>query len=367
MSIFKKIFGSKADTSLSYKEFWDWFSKNEKKFHNIVTSNGDILGGFLDKIEPKLEHIKKDCFLYLTGLIDDDTVELVLTADGIIHNMVFIEELIDAAPAIDGWLFTAHKPACDIPDFSIEMEELSFSCNNISFYPNDKPEYPDEIDITIVYDHYRLDLDDKIHQGIYIFLDNYIGEWKSVTMLDYVKIIGKDQADKDLISITKLNDYLLWREKEFIEKYESITPDDKAGDFTIFQAETENGHLILSNINTGLLDWDAKPSHPWIVEINLIYTPENEGGMPDKETYQFLDEWEEELQHYLNVGNGHLNIGRQTGLGSRRVYLACRDFRQSSKVLADLKSKDSPPNEIEFEIFKDKYWQYFEHFRKASY
>jgi hypothetical protein len=56
-------------------------------------------------------NLKTDFFL--TGMYNDDTVELVLTADGAVKNIVFVEELVNSAPKIEGWKFTALKPALD--------------------------------------------------------------------------------------------------------------------------------------------------------------------------------------------------------------------------------------------------------------
>lgn len=46
-------------------------------------------------------------------MLDNETAELIITADGILKNYVFVEELIDSVPKIKGWKFTAHKPAAN--------------------------------------------------------------------------------------------------------------------------------------------------------------------------------------------------------------------------------------------------------------
>jgi len=38
----------------------------------------------------------------VTGMFDEDTVELILTAEGAVKNIPFVEELVGAAPRIDG-------------------------------------------------------------------------------------------------------------------------------------------------------------------------------------------------------------------------------------------------------------------------
>ena len=101
MNFLKKIFNKKEVQIKSNEDFWIWFQKNEKDFFNIVRQHNNIEKGFFDKLSPKLGELKEGYF-YLTGMLNDKTVELVLTADGNIKNVIFIEELVSSAPIIDG-------------------------------------------------------------------------------------------------------------------------------------------------------------------------------------------------------------------------------------------------------------------------
>ncbi|MDB5199937.1 MAG: hypothetical protein JWO92_1900 [Chitinophagaceae bacterium] len=118
MSFLKNIFAKKDEPIESYADFWNWFQKNQKLFFKVVKEKGNIEKEFFDKLSPRLDEIK-DGIYYLTGMFDDDTVELVLTAEGTIANIVFVEELVNSAPKIGGWKFTALKPALDIQDVNI--------------------------------------------------------------------------------------------------------------------------------------------------------------------------------------------------------------------------------------------------------
>ncbi|HMH23641.1 MAG TPA: hypothetical protein VK563_17765 [Puia sp.] len=117
MGFLKDIFARKEEQIKSYSDFWAWFKTKEKDFFKVVKNQKDIEKSFFDKLSPRLEELK-DGYFYLTGMYDDNTVELVLTADGDTKNIVFVEELVAAAPQIDGWRFTALKPALDSKDVS---------------------------------------------------------------------------------------------------------------------------------------------------------------------------------------------------------------------------------------------------------
>lgn len=361
MSFINRIFGKKEEPIKNYSDFWNWFQNNEKTFFNVVKNHKNIKKGFFDKLSPKLAELKEGYF-FLTGMYEDNIAELVLTADGNTKNIVFIEELVEQAPKINGWKFTALKPALDIENVTINMAGYKFDSNNIYFYSNDYSDYPDEIDITIIHNEQTEENKQEIGNGIYIFLDNYLGELDFVNNIDNLNIIGRHEVKKELIPIAKLKDYLTWRQKEFIEKYDGVRYDTCDDEHSILEAELESGNKLIAVVNTQLLDWDCKASHPWIGVITFKYDGSNNNGMPNENDYQTLNEIEEGILKQLLDKDGYLYIGRQTANSERDIYFACKDFRKPAKVFFKTQ-QENKQFEIEYDIYKDKYWQSFERFR----
>lgn len=360
MAFLKNIFGKKEEPVKSYSDFWNWFQKNEKDFFKAVKQRNNIEKDFFDKLSQKLGELK-DGFFYLAGMYDDDTVELVITAEGIIKNIVFVEELVDSAPSMPGWKFTALKPALD-KGMNIEMEGYKFNKDNLFFYANQQAEYPDEIDITIVHNDINEENKAIITNGTCIFLDNYIGELNFVTTIDNLLVVGKQQAQKELIPIEKLKDFLIWRKKEFVEKYDGVMLDTENANHSILEAELESGNVLIATVNTDILNWDKKASHPWIATVEIKYDGKNNNGMPDQRTSELLYEIEDEIMKDLKDFDGYLNIGRQTAEGVREIYFACKDFRKPSKVLHEIQGNYEGEIDIAYEIYIDKYWQSFNRF-----
>ena len=363
MSFLKNIFGKKDEPIKSYDDFWTWFQKNEKDFFNVVKNRKNIEKEFFDKLSPKLEELK-DGYFYLTGMFDDNTVELVLTADGNTKNIVFIEELVASSPNINGWKFTALKPALNIEDVSIEMAGLKFNSENLYFYSNDLANYPDEIDVCIIHTDMNDNNRQQIINGTYIFLDNYLGELDFVNNIDNLQIIAKSEAKKELVPIAKLKDFLTWRQKEFVEKYDGVRYDTENDEYSMMEAELESGNMLLAVINTNLLEWDRKASHPWLAVMTLKYDGSKNNGMPNNADYELLGSIEDEIMLSLKDKDGNLNIGRQTANNERDIYFACKDFRKVSKTFNETQNKYSDRFEIEYDIYKDKYWQTFERFKQ---
>lgn len=343
-----------------YTDFWNWFLTHEKDFYQIVKEGGQgtIEKDFFEIIASKLNNIK-DGYYFLTGMSDDVTAELIITVDGEIANIVFAEELIEAAPKMGHWKFTALKPAMDIQKVSVGMGDYSFSKDNISFYSNELEDYQDEIDLVFVY-HGNAKNKDAITTGVCLFLDNFLGELNFATQIDTFRVIGIDQAEKDLVPIEKLQDFLLWREREFTEKYKSVKRTDDEDEFSILRADLENGRPLIACMNMHLLEYDAKASYPWISVLKFHYNGDHNDGLPEKDDFEKLSDIEDLAIEELKV-HGYLYIGRESADNIKESYFAGKDFRKISKVFNIIK-RNNPEYNISVRIFKDKYWQYFKYY-----
>jgi len=365
MGFFNNIFGKKENKKDSIQEFWNWFAKNEQTFFQIVKNGDQIDQNFFSKLSPKIDALRKELY-FLTGMYSDDIAELVITPDGVVKNIAFVEALIGSAPTLPNWKFTALKPAIeDMEKFKITIYGFSFDINDMYFYPIEHKYRPDDVDIVIVHPNYTEEDKANIAHGVEIFLDNYIGELNSIITIDNLNVTSSDQAAGELIPLIKLKDYLIWREKEFVEKYTDVRHETENDSYTAFEGMMQNDLPILAIINTTLLDWDGKVSHPWIVTLRINYDGTSTNGMPDQTTYDLMDKFEDDLMAGLPHDIGYLNIGRETADNIREVYLACTEFRKSSQIIDQLITQYQNRLEIDYAIYKDKYWKSFARFNKT--
>ncbi|MFY7828854.1 MAG: DUF695 domain-containing protein [Flectobacillus sp.] len=364
MSIIDRFFKKNPTPDNPYREFWNWFLVNEKKFFKIVKDGENIDKDFFAILSPKLEVLHKGIY-FLSGMYDDDTAELILTADGIVKNIVFIEELVSAAPEIKNWKITALKQAVDMEEWQIGIEELIINSPSLSFFPDEYPQYPDEIAITIVYEDYSAEEHGTIVSGIYMYLDNLLGELNAGVQLDQIKIQGPSPNHPELIPIAKLPAYLNWREKEFIEKYESSEVPEDDIPLTTLQATGENEMPLIASINLPLLEWDTKPSYPWILRIEIQYNGQLNEGLPSESDFEILNELEDTLLDQLLADEICLYIGRQVGTNMCEFYFTCKNFREPSKKIHSFSPEIEKNFKFEYFIYRDKYWRSFEHFRVA--
>lgn len=344
---------------MTYADFWAWFQKNEKQFFNAVKRGENIETDFFDHLSPELNKIKEGIY-FLTGMCNENTAELILTPDGAIERIVFVEELVAAAPEIACWKFTCLKPAAAIENSEINMAGYNFNRNNLYFYENGSSQYPDEIAIAMVYDDYNDEDEPTIKNGIYIFLDSYLGELNSVSLIDSIRFVKKENIEKDLVPIEKIKDYLIWRQKEFVEKYDDVQHNSDNDIYSSLTATLRNGKELIASVNSTLLNWDSKASHPWMLTVKISF--ESDGsGLPDSEDYELMNNIEDDLLEQLTDSEGYLNIGRETADGLREIFIACKDFRKPSKIMAQVISYYSNKLPITFDIYKDKYWRTVDH------
>jgi hypothetical protein len=356
MSLLKSILKKKEASIKSNDEFWKWFQSNEKKFYDVIRKQRDINKVFFDPLASKLNELR-DGYWFLAGMYDDKTAELIITADGVIRNIVFVEELMAVAPTLKNWKFTALKQPSDSANSAIELAGYNFDETTISFYPNENKDYQDEIDLNFIHKDLQEDNRNDIAKGVFLCLDISLGELSAVTDIDVVNIISPKEASKEIIPLGKLKDYLKWRKAEFIEKYDGIRSNTEEGNFSSYEATLKSGNPLVAVMNKDLIEWDSKPSHPWIIILQFNYEGEDNNGMPEQVTYDLMNQIEDVAMQQLKDVDGYLNVGRETANSLREVYFACRDFRKTVKVMEGLIDKYSNRIDINFDVFKDKYWK----------
>ena len=364
MGFFKKLFGGKNKVVVTdYASFWNWFAEHANAFFPIVKNHEDVEEKFLEKVIPVLKQINEQ-FFCLVGMQNDGTAEMVVTVDGDIKSIVFAEEIIAAAPSLEKWKFTALKPAIGF-DMSVNLDSLKFDKDNISFLNNEDPEYPDEIDLTFVHKDFSEDHKRSIANGCFIFLDNALGELNTVMLIDNFSIDAAPPEKDKLIPISKLSEFLHWREKEFVAKYKGVRYDTENDNYTSMEGHDQNDLPMLAILNQTLMEWDAKPSHPWMMTIEIKYDGKNNNGMPTGEVYALMSEFEEQLEKQLTDGDGYLDLGRETYNSTRTSYFACKEFRKASADTNELIKQYQGRLDIDYSIYKDKYWRTMNKFQQS--
>jgi hypothetical protein len=358
-----RMFGKKADDRDPAIAFWDWFVKNEKRFKEALTdaqTADKFLDQLIDKMKPFNPWLKA-----LAGPFDKNTYELVITADGDIALFCKVEELVKAAPPIEGWIITAHKPPIGV-EMKINMYNYHFDKENMQFYPITDERYPDEVSIVLTHADYREDKDSEFQGGGMIFLENALGEIQTATLVDSYKVGGLPPSDSgiELISLTKLEGYLNWREKEFVEKYVNLERSRPEDAYQVMEATDKEGNPIIATINTGYKGWEYMSAYPWRLQIDIHFKGDSR-GLPDRRQMKELDTIENEIIEKLDEDDLVLYVGHDTHNGLRSIYMYTDNYNKVSKLLHDYFDSVNWGYEMTFFIKKDKYWKEMDFFFSA--
>ena len=203
---------------------------------------------------------------------------------------------------------------------------------------------------------------------MYVYLDNLLGEWVAVTQIDQMQIINQQQlpANQTLQPMAELAPYLHRRHEAWQKAYGGVYYNSDQDEFASFEGEADNGQLIVGIIDSTLLAWPHKPSHPWMLTLRIAYDSSGLNGMPSKQIYQRMEAFEDALMAELPEHEGYLNVGRETGDDIRYIYFACKQFVQATRVLERLMPQFSQEMDISYDVFQDKYWQSLQRFEHLS-
>lgn len=365
MNVSNNISSVSATSIASYQDFWQWFLLHQQHFYDQYQQTKVLDETLMDEISSQLQTLNNGFFCQL-GVHDEHTLEFIVTVDSDVKKIVYVEELIAAAPTVQGWKFTALKPPFNADTLVIEAEGLTFTCENLTFFANETEDCPDEIDLTFVYE----DLNDSnqlpVENGIYLFLESYLGESTLVNTLDTIRMISKAEAlaaHKTLVPMHKLPAFLVWRQTEFVECYEASYVPPPEEEHGVFEATLPNGNRVVANACLTLLDWDAKASHPWVVIVSTQYNGTANKGLPSEDEYQTFQLIEDTVLDAV-LPTGTLPIGREFGDNLFDIFLVSKDFRGISKKLDQLKLQNPDLYTFEVYLYRDKYWKTYKRFSR---
>lgn len=340
--------------------FWQWFAANEYRFRELEKSDSEQALAFLDELIRQMKPYNP-WLKALAGPYSGNRFELIITADGDVALFCKVEELVARAPAIDTWKFTAHKPALGFEGISIDLYEKNFSVDTTCFYPIVRKEYPDEVSIVLTHTEYDPEEDDQFQAGGMIYLENGLGEENTATKIDHYETGPLPPPDSgiEVIPISKLSDYLHWREKEFVEKYESFHAERPEESFNYLEAEDGEGKPMLVTVDASFREWPLRPAFPWMFQIDMNFKGD-EKGLPSGQQLEEMQAIEDQIIALLQTNDTIHFVGHRTYDHAYNIFFYASEYKASSKLLHGF-IDHSPFNQtIVFFIRKDKYWQNME-------
>ena len=184
-----------------YSSFWSWFQFNEADFPS--TDKFDALFG--TELSGRLADIRSG-LTYEIAIREDGDSEFIISADGIKELIPFVQELVNSAPALDGWKIIAFRPRQpDYSDFTLE-----FAGRNVdpkTLWCRSQVE-DGNFDLIVYHPNYSEDDRSPIVASTYILLDMALGELDVMTHIRYIdhQQLPDDAELKGLYRFEELRD-----------------------------------------------------------------------------------------------------------------------------------------------------------------
>lgn len=191
--------------------FWNWFQDNNqtiKKLINETPLNQKHISFWLSK---NLSYYYKEIDFILVFPINNNNnkSELIITANG---NPQFFEQvlnLVDNAPQLKDWKFTAFiQPTDRIEEIMKGLDEpyifqeITLKASELIFLPVEYHEVSHKVDIVVFLKSYNLYCDTKtLQQAIFIIMQDILGEKSLYQNINFVQLAQMPDNRDGLIQL----------------------------------------------------------------------------------------------------------------------------------------------------------------------
>jgi len=179
----------------SIETFWKWFSKNEKRYRNIVFTEDenaqqdllvDVLG-YLNEYNPEL-------YLEFDNNPETNKHILTITANGMEGFIEAAEILAEAAPTIEGWEIQALKQPNTVP-FTLDLETGKIESSTVWAEPLTRDDNPGRLGIKLfIKDVNKLSESPYFSSSIYTLVETVIGEKSLAKDISILQIAKEDET-----------------------------------------------------------------------------------------------------------------------------------------------------------------------------
>lgn len=197
--------------------FWNWIIYNEATLRNLKNEKPKIQKLFLFWLDKNLHYYSEglDCILIFPKK-DNQPTQLIISANG---NSDFFEKvikLVDNAPRLQHWKFTAFiQPSEDIDDMEAGLDkpyvfkDINLKASELKFIPFEY-EGSKKIDMIVYLKNFTVHCNNKnLLQVVFIIMQDIIGEKLVYEHVNFVELAQMPEAENvELIYLYDLQYYL---------------------------------------------------------------------------------------------------------------------------------------------------------------
>jgi hypothetical protein len=197
--------------------FWNWFQDNNQTIKNLnheTPKNQKHISFWINK---NLGYYCKEIdFMIVFPKKENDKTELIITANGNPEYFNHIINLVDNAPQLKNWKFTAFIQPTERIDEIIKsldepyiFHEITLKASELTFLPLEYHKISHKFDIVVFLKNYNLYCDTKtLEQAVFIIMQDILGENSLFQNINFVQLAQVPDNKEGLIQLYELQVYL---------------------------------------------------------------------------------------------------------------------------------------------------------------
>lgn len=197
--------------------FWNWFQDNNQTIKNLKNETPINQKQICYWLAKQLGYYSKDLdFMIVFPKKENQKTELIITANGNPEYFIKVTDLINNAPLLKHWKFTAFiQPSEKIDEIIGGLDEpyifpeITIKTSEIKFLPLDYDTNTNKLDIIIYLKNYHIRCNTKTwQQVIYIILQDLLGEKSLYQSINFVQLANMPKQSQALIELYELQLYI---------------------------------------------------------------------------------------------------------------------------------------------------------------
>jgi hypothetical protein len=190
--------------------FWNWFQDNNQTIKNILSETPKNQKHLFFWLNKHLHYYCKEIdFIIAFPKKPTDKTRLIITANGNPEYFKQVVDLIDNAPRLRTWIFTAFiQPKEDIEriidklDNPYVFKDITIKTSDIMFLPLNCDENCKKFDIMVYLKNYNIHCNTKTwREAVYIIMQELFGEKFVYEHINFVQLAQLPDNNDDLIHL----------------------------------------------------------------------------------------------------------------------------------------------------------------------
>jgi hypothetical protein len=190
--------------------FWNWFQDNNQTIKNILNETPKNQKHLFFWLNKHLHYYCKEIdFIIAFAKKPTDKAKLIITANGNAEYFKQVVDLIDNAPRLRTWIFTAFiQPKEDIEriidklDNPYVFKDITIKTSDIMFLPLNCDENCKKFDIMVYLKNYNIHCNTKTwREAVYIIMQELFGEKFVYENINFVQLAQLPDNNDDLIHL----------------------------------------------------------------------------------------------------------------------------------------------------------------------